>query len=76
MYLCIKRYFSRHTILFLSPTTYHVTHSQDKIDFPIQDIHILNGTLLPSGGNIDLHSTNGTFPNTQIHFGPAQNTTK
>jgi hypothetical protein len=32
--------------------------------------------LLPSGGNIDLHSTNGTFPNTQIHFGPAQNTTK
>ena len=56
--------------------TYHVTHSQDKMDFPIQDIHILDGTLLPSGGDIKLHSSNGTFPNTKIHFGPAQNITK
>ena len=54
---------------------YHVIHSQDK-DFPIKDIHVLDGTLPPSGGVISLHSINGTFPDTKIHFGPAQNITK
>ena len=55
---------------------YHVAHSEDRADFPIKDIHILTGTLPPAGGRIRLHSANGTFPDTTIHFGPAQNHTK
>ena len=55
---------------------YHVTHSDDAADFPITDIHVLNGTLPPAGGDVQLQSANGTFPDTTIRFGPAQNHTK
>jgi hypothetical protein len=49
---------------------YHVTESADA-DFPMHDIHVINGTLHPEGGVISLHSANGTFPDTRIRFGPA-----
>lgn len=56
---------------------YHVwPDSEDTTIFPNNDIHLLNGTLLPGGGDISLHSANGTFTDTTIHFGPAQNITK
>ena len=55
---------------------YHVANSGDKVRFPRKDIHIVNGTLLPGGGDISLHSANGTFPDTMIRFGPAENISK
>ena len=55
---------------------YHVVNSGDEARFPRKDTHIVNGTLPPGGGDISLHSANGTFPDTKIHFGPAQNVTK
>jgi hypothetical protein len=52
---------------------YHVTECSSQYvtctDFPKQDIHVINGTVYPDGGVINLHSANGTFPDTRIHFG-------
>ena len=64
------------TPYFFDNAKYHVTNSQNKADFPTKDIHVLNGTLLAAGGDISLHSANGTFPDTMIRFSPAQNITK
>jgi len=52
---------------------YHVTESAAAV-FPMHDIHVVNGTLYPEGGDISLHSANGTFPDTEIHFGPSVST--
>ena len=57
---------------------YHVTECSSQYatctDFPKQDIHVINGTVYPDGGTISLHSANGTFPDTRIHFGPVMPT--
>ena len=37
--------------------------------FSEADVHVINGTVYPDGGTISLHSANGTFPDTRIHFG-------
>ena len=53
---------------------YHVTESADGANFQMHDIHVINGTFYEEGGDISLHCTNGTFPDTTIHFGPAEPT--
>ena len=55
---------------------YHVVNSGDDAHFPKKDVHIVNGTLSPGGGDLRLHSANGTFPDTMIRFGPAENISK
>lgn len=50
---------------------YHVAISVDPTDFPTRDIHILDGTLPSEGGSIQLHSANGTFPDTTMVFSAA-----
>lgn len=51
--------------------TYHVGITDDRIDFPSRDVHILDGELPPhAGGQVALHSANHTFDDTLLSFGP------
>ena len=48
---------------------YHVFFSVSTTDaFPARDVHVLNGKLGAGAGDIKVHNTNGTFPDTTIHF--------
>jgi len=39
-------------------------------DFPVRDVHVLDGTIGADAGSVSLHSLNGTFVDTTIDFGP------
>jgi hypothetical protein len=47
---------------------YHVEYSQEEGDFPLRDLHILDGTMGPSGGTVSVHEVNGTWADTTMTF--------
>ena len=52
--------------------TYHVGTSEDTTHFPLHDVHVLDGTLGARAGSVSMHSANGTYADTQLHFGPIE----
>ena len=45
-----------------------MSNSQDVVDFPRNDVHVLDGNVDGAGGTVKMTSANGTFDATTVRF--------
>ena len=57
-----------HMVKYFNNTIYNCERSEDRHYFVQRDVYILNGRVDAAGGDLSLHTVNGTFADSTIHF--------